>query len=233
LQKTGLELFIRESINIFDTNHNTAAGDSALAQTYLDADAYWDEQTDERSNCYEVLTDILKKYGATIKQSTNRWYITRPNTFSTDTIAYRTFSYLGVYSSNGTYTSYNEIDATHFYIRVDHELTRRIGIGDCEVTQAPPRRANMFKNGSFDAFTWTGGVPDHWAESGSPPEYSEDGGTLKMGSNVSASIPAEYLEATTNIYYADSVGISFDWTPTYDGSPTYKTLVLQIYSVTD
>jgi len=90
----------------------------------------------------------------------------------------------------------------------------------------------MFKNGSFDAFTWTGGVPDYWAETG-PPTYSEDSDTLKMGSANSGSLPTQYIEATINIYYANSISVTFDWTPTYTGAPSFKTLVLQIYSVTD
>lgn len=232
LQKTGLELLMRETINIFDTNHSTALTDSALAQTYFDADAYWDEQTDERSMSYDVLSDILTKYGATIRQSSNFWYVLRPNSYSKDTITHRTFTYLGVFSSNGSFTSFNSIDADHFYIRYDQEITRRIGVGQCEVTQSPPRRSNMFKNGSFDSFTWTGGVPDYWAETG-PPTYSEDSDTLKMASANSGSIPTQYIETTINIYYANSISVTFDWTPTYTGAPSFKTLVLQIYSVTD
>ena len=232
LQKTGLELLLREAINIFDTNHSTAATDSALAQTYFDADAYWDEQTDERSNCYDVLSDILTKYGATIRQSSNFWYILRPNTFSKDTITYRTFTHLGVFSSNGSFTSFNVFGDDNFYIRYDQEITRRIGVGQCEVNQQPPRRSNMFKNGSFDAFTWDGGVPDYWAETGSPT-YSEDNDTLKMGSANSGSSPTKYIETTVFVDYANSISITFDWTPTYDGAPSFKTLKLQILSSQD
>jgi len=232
LLKTGLTLPIWEAVNIFDDNHGQGAAYSALNQTYIYQEQFWDEKTDERGNCYEVLENILKNYGASIRQYNSLWLITRINSFSLDTIYWRVFNFSGVYSSNTSSTSFVSIDANHYYLYTDQEITKQAGVSTCDVTQSPPYRENIFKNGSFDSFTFTGGVPDYWADGGSPT-YSADAGALKMGSAESASIPTEYIEASMNIDFAESVSVSFDITPTYAGSPTYKTYVLQFYSVTD
>lgn len=237
LQKTGFQLNIYDTVNIFDANHTTGAAYSPLNQTYLYQEAYWDERTDERADCYTVLSDILTKYGATVRQRAN-WYILRPNVYSVATVYWRLFTYAGVYSSNGSYTAYDTIDTPSgdlYYVHADQELSKLPGLGSCEITQSPPRRSNMIRNGSFDLFTWTGGVPDYWDDvysSGTTLDISSDNDQLKMGACGNSSIPTEYIELSTTIDFATSVNLSFDWTPTYTGSPTYKTLVIQIYSVT-
>ena len=54
LLKTGLTLPIHEAVNIFDAGHTTGSTYSALNQTYIYQDKYWDEQTDERANCLYI-----------------------------------------------------------------------------------------------------------------------------------------------------------------------------------
>ncbi|MBG7617700.1 MAG: hypothetical protein IZT57_04955, partial [Chloroflexi bacterium] len=109
LLKTGLTLPIWESINIFDANHTTGATYSALNQTYIYPEKYWDEQTDERGNCYDVLVDILTNYGASVRQYNSLWTIYRPNSYSMDTIYWRAFNAAGVYSGIDDTTSFVSI----------------------------------------------------------------------------------------------------------------------------
>ena len=154
LLKTGLSFNIAESINIFEDNHDTGVDKSPLNQTYIYPEMYWDEETDERGNCYDVLVDILTKYGATLRQRDEQWRIYRPNSYSLDTIYYRTFDSAGAYASNSSYTSYITAGTNFIYMYTDAELTRMAGVGRCEVKQEPPRRSNIINNGSFNIFTW-------------------------------------------------------------------------------
>jgi hypothetical protein len=227
LLKTGQTFPIWEAINIFDDNHTTGAGYSCLDQTYIYQEKYWDEQTDERGSCYDVLMEILTNYGAQVRQYNSTWIITRANSFCLDTIYFRVFNFAGVYSSNTSSTSYVSIDADHFYINADQEITKQAGISLCEVIQKPPRRENILANGSFDSFTWTGSAFTYWAVSGSP-NYSSSGDRLIMRSNQSASAPTEYITDTINITKAKSININFDYVATFAGSPTYQSIILMI-----
>ncbi len=230
LLKTGHSLDIYEAVSIFDQNHDTGADKSPLNQTYIYQEGYWDEQTDERSSCYEVLEDILRKYGATIRTQ-SIWFIIRPNLYSLDTFTFRQFNSAGVYESNDSDDPCFDLDSTFYYIHADQEFRKIMGVGFSEITQTPPRRENMFKNGSFDSFTWTAGAADYWTATGLPT-YVEDGGALKMDGCATSAIPAKYIESTTSLYYANSVDITLDWTPHYVGSPSFKNLFLQIYDST-
>jgi hypothetical protein len=231
LLKTGQTFPIWEAINIFEDSHSSGAGYSPLDQTYVYQEKYWDERTDKRGNCYEVLAEILTNYGAQIRQYNSTWIITRANSFCMDTIYWRVFSAVGVYSSYTSSTSYIEIDSDHKYMYEDQEITKLAGISNCEVTLNPPRREQMFKNGTFDSWTWDGSNFEYWSESGSPT-YTYDSGTLKMQSNDSLSAPTAYIEQTINIYYPSSIQIIFDWKPVYTGTPGYKNIYLQIYDGT-
>lgn len=235
LAKTGISEDIYEFINIYDTNHSTAASDSPLAQTYIYREKYWDEQTDERVDCYTVLEEILEKYGATIRRGVT-WLIYRPNMFTLDSADYRQFTPVGVYSSNGSSNTYDILDSDTFYIHNDQELRKLMGVGAAEITLNPPRRENIFKNGSFDSFTWTAGVPDYWDDvysSGTSIDISSQSNKIRLGSNGNAATPTEYIEATMRVLDFVSATITFDWTPTYTGAPSYKNLVFQIYNGTN
>jgi hypothetical protein len=227
LLKTGLTFPIWEAVNIFDDNHTTGAAYSALNQTYIYQEKYWNEQTDERSNCYEVLEDILRNYGASVRQYNSLWLIQRPNSYSMDTIYWRVFNFSGVYSSNTSSTSYNSIDSDHFYIRADQEITKLAGISKCEVTQSPPRRENALANGSFDSFTWDGSDFDYWNVSGTP-NYTSSTNRLLMRANNNISAPTEYIYDTVNITKATAININFDYIATFTGTPTAKSLILMI-----
>ena len=227
LQKTGLQVNILDAVNIFEDGYTAATTDSPFLQTYIQPEQFWDEETDQRMDCYTVLTSILKKYGATVRQSSNIWYITRPNSYIANSIKYRIFTYAGAYSSNSIFTSFKAVGSDMFYIH-NAELTKLRGIGSCEITADPPRRDNIIKNGSFDAFTWDGSDFDYWTASGSPG-IASDNNMLKMDSANSGSAPTKYIEATVNLHNPTSIELNLDWTPTFSGAPTFKNLLIQIY----
>ena len=230
LDKTGMTLTVRSAVNIYDDNHTATTSHTPLNQTYIYPDMYWDEQTDERSNCDVPIEDILRKYGATLRQSAGIWYILRPNSFSVDTIYYRT-SVSGSTTGSGNYTSYKPIDADNFYIHADQELTRLLGVGRCEIMQDPPRRSNLFKSGAFEEFMWDGFDFNYWVDGGTPAISHQDN-TLLVRCNESVSTPTDYIEQSIYVYYANSISISFDWTAEISSPIHSATIFLQIYDGT-
>lgn len=100
MKKTGLSLKIRSGINIFEINHNTAATDDPLDQTYVDVACYRTKDG-VPFNCFEVLEDILQPFGARIMQSDGQWLIEEIDR-AHEGYAYRVFTADGDYESNGT-----------------------------------------------------------------------------------------------------------------------------------
>lgn len=100
MNKTGLSLNIRSGVNIFEENHNTAATDDPLDQTYMDVACY--RNGSEPFNCWQVLESILRPFGARIFQYDNAWIIEEIDR-AVDEYAYRVFDSDGAYSSNSTF----------------------------------------------------------------------------------------------------------------------------------
>ena len=71
LDKIGCNKF-HEIINIYDTDINSAVGDSPLDQILLDRIRFAD------MSCYEVLSYILMSFNAVIRQAEGEFYIYRP-----------------------------------------------------------------------------------------------------------------------------------------------------------
>lgn len=213
LQKTGLQLNIYENIDIYEDDMDHAASDSPLDQTYIYADMYWDELSDERSDCYSVLEDIIKKYGAVIKQVGAAWWILRPNAFGLDSIAYRRFTYAGVYSTASTYTSYYSVGSNMRYMYANAEMTKHPGVGRCEIELTNNLRNNFIKNGNFDSHTWDSGTPIYWVKQDAP-DIEVSGDSLKINAISGApTYGSDYLTCTMYLYMVKSMNLSFDLTP--------------------
>lgn len=226
LGKVGFIRPIIESVQIYEDSYSSAITDSPFVQTYIYPEMYWDEVTGESESCYQVLFDILKKYGATIKfarRSANvRWMIFRPNSFNKDSITYRQFTPEGVYSSNTTYTTFNQIGSTLKYMYADAELTKVRGIGRCEITVTDQMRANIIKNGSFETFTFDGSDdPFYWTNSGAT--YNPVSGDLKMFSNTSVSVPNTFIFITNRLIKPDSIRIIMNFLAVNTGAPNVPT----------
>jgi len=224
LLKTGLSKSIYDAIQVYETDYDATAADSPLAQTYIWPEQYWDEITDERSDCYTVLSDILKKYGATVRQSNDAWYLLRPNAYSADAnVYYRVYTSAGVYSSNSSFTSYNSIGSSMYYIRANQELYKMRSYGSAEITLAPRMRNNLLKNGSFESWTYDTNHFHYWGHSSTVPNYnnSADTSAITLGSNESAGIPTYYLYTRVYLYKTKSVRLTLEYKCAYTGSPTH------------
>jgi hypothetical protein len=83
----------REYINIFETNMDSSIDDSPLQQTEIDVDVFRDMM------CWDVLTEILKKYNAVIRQSGGEMCIYRPTELMLSTVFGREFTSWNVKTS--------------------------------------------------------------------------------------------------------------------------------------
>ena len=224
LQKTGIQRWILDGINIFEDGMDAAAADSPLAQTYIFPEKYWDEIENVSTDCYTVLSDILRKYGAVLFQAAYIWYIVRPNAFCMDNLYYRLFTYEGVYASNDTYTTYNTIGDTLKYIHGDAEITKLEGLGRCEITANPGLRKNLLKNGGFNTQVYDGSnYPQYWTQSGTPniKENGTNPDYLRCEGNESSSAPTKYITISNLLYKPTAIRINIRHKVVYSGSPTY------------
>ncbi|KKL93798.1 hypothetical protein LCGC14_1871100, partial [marine sediment metagenome] len=229
LAKTGHTLYVFDMVDVFESSYNTAATDSVFLQTYIYQEMFWDEVIDESQDCYTVLEAILKKYGARIYHWNEIWRIYRINSVSLSSIRYRSFL-SGVYQSNGTIASPSAAlsSLSMQYVYTDAELSKMRSVGSTEITAAPQMRDNILKNGVFDDFTWTGGSPYYWTDSGTPPSYNNtaDALAITIGSNEATGQPANYISCSQFLPRVKSLRLTFNYRAVYTGSPSHARVVI-------
>lgn len=152
MKKTGLELSIRSGINIFEENHNTAATDDPLDQTYIDVACYRNADGSPFM-CSEVLEAILLPFGARIFQYDSQWIIEEIDR-ATAEYAYRVFDFDGDYVSNSTKDPIVDIKAVALtnraaFIDQDHSLEIVPSYGNVSVTSRYNYVGSIF-TGSFE-----------------------------------------------------------------------------------
>ncbi|MCR9252296.1 MAG: hypothetical protein NXI20_17860 [bacterium] len=108
VNKLGLDQPIRSCFNIYETNHDSTSSDDPLAQTYINADSYYDEEGNPK-NCNEVLEDICKSLNCRFYSAGGYWYIFRIPEQKDSSVAYRQFDASGNYVSNGTISPILEV----------------------------------------------------------------------------------------------------------------------------
>lgn len=224
LQKTGLQNSIYDMVHIYEADHSSGNTNSPFVQTYFYPEKYWDEVTGERADCYSVLSDILTGFGACVSSGeTLTWYLQRVNGMIKNNVR-RAYTFAGSYSTN---TTPDNIVNTSGWPLIGHnaELTRLGGLGRVDVYARPGRRSNAIKNGSFDAFTWSGSLPRYWTAVNTPA-IDDVGDALKIFSD--SSDPTAYIKCDLLFSRLKSLTLSFDFTPYYTGTPDYADLYLMI-----
>lgn len=103
LSKTGLELEIGNTVNLFEVSmYNSANSDDPFYQAEVDQDLWiTDDLTPD--NCANVIKDILSVFQCRVVQSAGQWWIQRIPDLSNASIPYRLFHYDGTYSAEGNY----------------------------------------------------------------------------------------------------------------------------------
>lgn len=209
-------LSTKEGINIYDDDFAKAVTNSPIAQSYFYPEMYWDEVTDERSDCYTVLEDILKKYGARVFQSEYEWRLQRPNAmWAIHTVRQFTAANPMVYLSNSTaYHQWNRVDEGGVW-RAVPEVMKFPRMGKVEITANPGRKINVIKNSTFRDFTWSGSFPRYW-ESGAATVTEHDG-YIELADKGTTGNPDQYIYTTNSFYKTKSIRAVIGFKAVYNG----------------
>lgn len=100
LKKTGLELNLRDYVNLFENSMDQGDDDSVLDQAYIANSIFYDDSGTPNKSI-EVLQKILKVYGAQLFQAEGEWCIRRVEN-STDLLTFRRFDFEGMFLESGT-----------------------------------------------------------------------------------------------------------------------------------
>lgn len=100
IKRTDLRLPVSSGLNLYETRMNRSEVDEPLKQAIVSLDAYHDGKT--VWDCAEVLTAILRSYGAFLRQHNGAWQICRVEEFKSSFIRRN-------YTSAGEFLSYELI----------------------------------------------------------------------------------------------------------------------------
>lgn len=224
LDYTDMKVNINSAVDVWETNHNQAATDDPLAQTYFDV--YWLKDY----KCSEALQYVLEPFGARIFQSDGEFWIVRNETQTGATFAYRTFNSKGAYQSNSTYSPTINIDAATASDRMawadkSGKLRLHTSYGQVYIDHTANLINNLFFTGRFDLDDITAGFFDGWTVNiGNGVKYgieakgvdtdAENTGALYVdfsNAEVSASATIVSREIDFAFTIQDYIKISFDY----------------------
>ena len=157
LKKTGLSLGIRSGINLFETTMSQGLADDPLAQTFIDCDSY--TYTGTTLTCDVILSDILRSFGASIRQYSGAWWLTRFEE-CTASYKYRDFDFEGNYITNGSFNPLIDFKASNQTSRMVWTGTSAVmegvsSYGRFDLTQQLFERNSLVKNETFEKVSGT------------------------------------------------------------------------------
>ena len=208
LDKTGIEIGLVDGINIYDSQFDDDTDDSPLTQTYFYPERYWDSTNDTVANCYDVLEDILKKYGARISQVGSYWYLQRPNSMWTK-YTRRVFNSNWVYGSTSTAYLQDNRSSEGWSWMFRPEITKLKRVGKVNVLADPGWKDNLIKNSTFDDFTQSGGALLYWTTSGT---ITLSDGYIDL---LAANTPADHIECSNYLVGCGGLRFIMDFQATW------------------
>lgn len=107
LAKTELKINVQSAINRYEVEMDTSSIDDPLNQCEFNPETFYHGNT--ISNCYDVLSEIIKPFGARILQRNGKWCIYSIEEF-VDDANYREFNTESLLVSNGTFDEIVDID---------------------------------------------------------------------------------------------------------------------------
>jgi hypothetical protein len=168
LNKLDYEISLYDYVNIFEESMNSGTGYTPLDQAYNWYEAFYNESDDTPWNCYDVLCEILRIYGATLTQANGYWHIYRPNAMMVSHVR-RLFVYymeLLTYDSEASYNPVIALDSDLYVTNADMTLSLRPAINKAEVELDMRNRVNMLMDGDFITEKWTDAThPKYWYQS--------------------------------------------------------------------
>ena len=225
LGKTGLSLGVYEDLNIYDASWDDDPEDSPLDKTYWHPERYWDPVEDMSESCYQVLQDIVDKYGARVFQSDTSWYLQRAGSMWSKHTT-RNWSSAAVYVDYDTdYIKYNRVDEGGIWM-YRPEISRLKRAGRVEVTVDPGRKDCLIENSTFDNFTRkSGGTGEYyyWTTDGAPTEAD---GYVNVGVVLAGA--ASVLRYTSYFNGVTSLQLTCEFMAEWGGSTTGATIAIRI-----
>lgn len=159
LSKIGVTSF-REYINIYEESMTSTAGASPLDQVKLDVDVFKDMY------CDEVLTEILKKYNACIRQKDGNIILYRPTELTGETVYGRIFTDATTKSAT-TFTpaqSINRTAAQSDLVQLRGPLMVKRPAKKIKILQDYGYKASWIDNYNFEASSYNSATSkyDNW-----------------------------------------------------------------------
>lgn len=116
LKRTGLEMNINTSVNIYYNGLTPSDTLDPLNEVYVSVDRFVKDDNDTIMDCNEVLTSILNLFNAVICQMDGEWFIYRPSeVFQNNIVKFRQYSqtdnsYLRINTKNLAFNLGSQID---------------------------------------------------------------------------------------------------------------------------
>lgn len=116
LRRTGLQMNINTSVNIYYTGQNPSDTLDPLHEVFLSVDRFIKDDNETIMDCNEVLTSVLNLFNAVICQMDGQWYVFRPNElYISSLVKFRQYSetnnnYIGLNSKNLTFNLGSQVD---------------------------------------------------------------------------------------------------------------------------
>lgn len=107
LSKTDLGINIVSSVNRYEVDMDSGSTDDPLNQCKFNPETFYHD--DNISNCFDVLTEILKPFGARVLQRHGKWIICTVEEM-VDEVGFREFDKNGVLQTSGTIDDVKNID---------------------------------------------------------------------------------------------------------------------------
>lgn len=217
IQKTGMGCSMLENVSIYEDNQNSDPTlHTPLDQTYFFQEMYWDDRTDERGDCYSVLRDIVKKYGARVFQSdNNRLYLWRPNALWAK-FTMRAFTTSFVYDSDSTnYSKWNKTtNEGNWLARPYIEKIPRAG--KVEIKTSSEIRPSAIHGATFKDFQYDGGT-DYIYWSVSSADHTRQDGQWIINDKDAVGDPDQYVYQDVTIKDCKSFDVVIEFQGTYTG----------------
>lgn len=229
LKSTGLNLPIRSGINLYSTAMASTATDDPLTQTFVNQSSFYIDEENTPS-CKYVLENILKPFGARIRQWGGYWNITRIEEEYTS-YDYREYTFQGIYSTNGTFSpniNMDEATVANRIVMQDQNGLYKMAqpSGEVSVTYAPNPKKSIIENYDFEkkdklapltALNWgfapSGAGVAEFYEISNPDRF---GAFKTRGVNVYGGRDAYiYSEKVQNVHINSGTSVFFSITVSY------------------
>jgi len=139
------------SIDVFEAAHTNSSTTTPLEQTYINLDMF-NDGTDPW-DCYKVISEILRPYGAHIFQEDGAWHIRSIDNMQTTYVQ----TIYDAFGDNATTANYNPALALTTAsadpkVRIDGQSTMTMipGHAKVKISQVVSQFKNVIRNGDFD-----------------------------------------------------------------------------------